>query len=247
MEFLSPAWWASLVQIIGIDIILSGDNALVIALACRSLPPGQRKWGIILGAGAAIVLRIVFAIGIVYLLDVPFLKFAGSLLLIWIAVKLVMPEPHTSVPVTSQPPPATSLWSAVRIIVVADVVMSLDNVLAIAAAARGSVELLVIGLAISIPLIVAGSAMMLWLLDRFPLLVVAGSGLLGWIAGELAVHDPIVGVWMAGTLPLLHAGLPYLICVAMIVFGLYVHRRLPGMSTRQVPDEKRQSHLSDRG
>jgi YjbE family integral membrane protein len=244
MEFLSPAWWASLVQIIGIDIILSGDNALVIALACRSLPPGKRKWGIILGAGAAIVLRIVFAIGIVYLLDVPLLKFAGSLLLIWIAVKLVMPEQHTSVPVTSQPP-ATSLWSAVRIIVVADVVMSLDNVLAIAAAARGAVELIVIGIAISIPLIVAGSAMMLWLLDRFPLLVVAGSALLGWIAGELAVHDPIVGVWMAATLPLLHAGLPYLICVAMIVIGLYLHRRLPGMRGREVLDDKRQSHLSD--
>jgi YjbE family integral membrane protein len=177
VEFFSPAWWAGLVQIIGIDIVLSGDNALVIALACRSLPMNQRKWGIMLGAGAAIALRIIFAVGIVYLLEVPFLKFAGSLLLVWIAVKLVMPQDQTVAAHPTSPP--TSLWSAVRIVMVADAVMSLDNVLAVAAAAKGSVELLVIGIAISIPLIVAGSAMMLWLLDRFPLLVVAGSALLG--------------------------------------------------------------------
>jgi len=224
VEFLSPAWWAGLAQIIGIDIVLSGDNALVIALACRSLPLNQRKWGIVLGAGAAIGLRVVFAVGIIYLLEVPFLKFTGSLLLTWIAVKLVMPEDHPSIP-DSDVPPATSLWSAVRIVMVADAVMSLDNVLAVAAAARGSVELLVIGIAISIPLIVTGSAMMLWLLDRFPVLVVAGSALLGWIAGELAVHDPIAGAWMAKTLPLLHASLPYLLCGAMVVIGFYVRRR----------------------
>jgi YjbE family integral membrane protein len=232
VEFFSPAWWAGLAQIIGIDIVLSGDNALVIALACRSLPLHQRKWGIVLGAGAAIMLRVVFAVGIVYLLEVPFLKFAGSLLLIWIAVKLVMPEEHADVPDDAGPPAATNLWSAVRIVMVADAVMSLDNVLAVAAAAKGSVELLVIGIAISIPLIVAGSAMMLWLLDRFPLLVVAGGALLGWIAGELAVTDPVAGVWMAATLPWLHASLPYILCGAMVVIGLYVRRRQPrpGMS-----------------
>ena len=224
VEFFSPAWWAGLAQIIGIDIILSGDNALVIALACRSLPENQRKWGILLGAGAAIALRIVFAVGIVYLLEVPFLKFAGSLLLIWIAVKLVMPEEEAAAAHSDQPA-ATSLWSAVRIVMVADAVMSLDNVLAVAAAAKGRVELLVIGIAISIPLIVAGSAMMLWLLDRFPILVVAGSALLGWIAGELAVTDPIAGAWMAGALPWLHASLPYIACGAMVVIGLYVRRR----------------------
>ena len=224
VEYFSPAWWAGLAQIIGIDIILSGDNALVIALACRSLPANQRKWGIILGAGAAITLRVIFAVGIVYLLEVPLLKFTGSLLLTWIAIKLVMPEDHTAVSESHQPS-ATSLWSAVRIVMIADAVMSLDNVLAVAAAAKGSVELLVIGIAISIPLIVAGSAMMMWLLDRFPLLVVAGSALLGWIAGELAVTDPIAGAWMAKSLPLLHAGLPYFLCAAMVVIGLYVRRR----------------------
>jgi YjbE family integral membrane protein len=224
VELFSPAWWAGLVQIIGIDIILSGDNALVIALACRSLPENQRKWGILLGAGAAIALRIVFAVGIVYLLEVPFLKFTGSLLLVWIAVKLLMPEGEAAVGHSVQPA-ATSLWSAVRIVMVADAVMSLDNVLAVAAAAKGSVELLVIGIAISIPLIVAGSAMMLWLLDRFPFLVIAGSALLGWIAGELAVTDPIAGAWMAQALPWLHMSLPFILCGAMVVIGLYVRRR----------------------
>ena len=224
VEFFSPAWFAGLFQIIGIDIILSGDNALVIALACRSLPLNQRKWGIILGAGAAVTLRVIFAVGIVFLLEVPFLKFTGSLLLTWIAIKLVMPEDRSAV-AESHHPAATSLWSAVRIVMIADAVMSLDNVLAVAAAAKGSVELLVIGIAISIPLIVAGSAMMMWLLDRFPLLVVAGSALLGWIAGELAVTDPIAGAWMAKSLPLLHTGLPYLLCAAMVVLGRYVRRR----------------------
>jgi YjbE family integral membrane protein len=225
VEFLSPAWWVGLFQIIGIDIVLSGDNALVIALACRSLPVHQRKWGIILGAGAAILLRVVFAVGIIYLLEVPFLKFAGSLLLTWIAIKLVMPDDRSATFTASDRPSATSLWSAVRIVMVADAVMSLDNVLAVAAAAKGSVELLIIGIAISIPLIMAGSAMMLWLLDRFPILVIAGSALLGWIAGELAVHDPIAGVWMAENIPWLHASLPYILCAAMVVIGFYVRRR----------------------
>lgn len=237
VEFLSTAWWVGLLQIIGIDIVLSGDNALVIALACRSLPPGQRKWGIILGTGAAIALRIVFAVAIVYLLEIPLLRFIGSLLLVWIAVKLVIPEEDT-VAADSGHPAATSLWSAVRIVMVADAVMSLDNVLAVAAAAKGSVALLVIGIGISIPLIVMGSAMMLWLLDRFPLLVVAGSGLLGWIAGELAIHDPIVGAWMAENLPLVHASLAYVVCGAVIVLGLYLRRRRPPLRPRSLSQDR---------
>ena len=232
VEFFSAAWWAGLAQIIGIDIILSGDNALVIALACRSLPANQRKWGIILGAGAAITLRVIFAVGIIYLLEVPLLKFAGSLLLVWVAIKLVMPDDHSARAHADQPA-ATSLWSAVRIVMVADAVMSLDNVIAVAAAAKGSVELLIIGVAISIPLIVTGSAMMLWLLDRFPFLVIAGSALLGWIAGELAVTDPIAGAWMAEALPWLHISLPYLVCGAMVVIGLYVRRRQPQLGVSE--------------
>lgn len=225
-EFPSTAFWIGLLQIIGIDIILSGDNALVIALACRSLPPKQRKWGIILGTGAAIVLRIVFAAAIVYLLMVPLLKFVGALLLVWVAVKLVMPE------VTGggggahgEDRQATTLWQAVKIVVVADAVMSLDNVIAVAAAAKGSVVLLALGIAIAIPLMVVGSAMMLWLLDRYPLLVVAGSGLLGWIAGELIVHDNIVGPWIAAHSSMLATAIPFVLCGGVMLFGLYIRRR----------------------
>jgi YjbE family integral membrane protein len=219
MEFGSPAFWVGLLQIIGIDIVLSGDNALVIALACRSLPPEQRKWGVLMGTGAAIVLRIAFAAAIVYVLEVPFLKFAGAVLLVWIAAKLVMPSSgeggsHAG---TQE---ATSLWQAVKIVAIADAVMSLDNVLSVAAAAKGSVMLLTLGIAISIPLMVVGSAMMLWLLDRVPLLAVAGAGLLGWIAGELAVHDPIAGPWIATHIQWLPAVLPAALCIGVMAFGL---------------------------
>lgn len=219
MEFGSSAFWVGLLQIIGIDIVLSGDNALVIALACRSLPPEQRKWGVLMGTGAAIVLRIAFAVAIVYVLEVPFLKFAGALLLVWIAAKLVVPSSgEGGSHVGTQE--ATSLWQAVKIVAIADAVMSLDNVLSVAAAAKGSVMLLTLGIAISIPLMVVGSAMMLWLLDRVPLLAVAGAGLLGWIAGELAVHDPIAGPWIATHIPWLPAVLPAILCIGVMAFGL---------------------------
>jgi YjbE family integral membrane protein len=219
MEFGSSAFLVGLLQIIGIDIVLSGDNALVIALACRSLPPEQRKWGVLMGTGAAIVLRIAFAVTIVYVLEVPFLKFTGALLLVWIAAKLVMPASgEAGSHVGTQE--ATSLWQAVKIVAIADAVMSLDNVLSVAAAAKGSVTLLTLGIMISIPLMVVGSAMMLWLLDRVPLLAVAGAGLLGWIAGELAVHDPIAGPWIAAQIPWLPAVLPAILCIGVMAFGL---------------------------
>ena len=152
-------------QIIWIDLLLSGDNAVVIALACRRLPEQQRKWGIILGSGAAIVLRVVFAIFILYLLDVPYLKLVGALLLVWIAVKLVLPEDMAD---EGDVAGSDNLWNAVRTIVIADAVMSLDNVIGIAAAAKGDVVLIVIGLLVSIPLIVYGSTLILKALDRFP-------------------------------------------------------------------------------
>lgn len=218
-QFLVP-----LLQIIGIDIVLSGDNALVIALACRSLPPHQRRLGIGLGTAAAITLRIAFAVAIVYVLMVPLVKFVGALLLTWVALKLVMPQMEGK----SDHPEGregTSLWDAVKIVVVADAVMSLDNVIAVAAAAKGSVMLLALGIVISIPLMVVGSAMMLWLLNRFPLLVVAGSGLLGWIAGDLLVHDDIVGPWLMAQAPMLANALPFLVCGGVMIFGLFVRRR----------------------
>lgn len=194
-------FFVSLLQIVWIDILLSGDNAVVIALACRSLPDNQRKWGIILGAGAAIVLRVIFAIFIVYLLQVPYLKLIGGVLLFWIAVKLMLPEEGGEGGHVSS---GGSLFSAIRTIVIADAVMSLDNVIAIAAASHGRVELLILGLLISIPLIVYGSTMVLKALERFPLLITAGGALLGWIAGEVMVTDPVIVDWVAREAHYLH-------------------------------------------
>ena len=180
-------FWIGLMQIIWIDLLLSGDNAVVIALACRRLPEQQRKWGIILGSGAAIVLRVVFAIFILYLLDVPYLKLVGALLLVWIAVKLVLPEDMAD---EGDVAGSDNLWNAVRTIVIADAVMSLDNVIGIAAAAKGDVVLIVIGLLVSIPLIVYGSTLILKALDRFPQIAFVGGALLGYIAGEIVITDP---------------------------------------------------------
>ncbi|BAF90155.1 MULTISPECIES: TerC family protein [Azorhizobium] len=187
MDLSNPTFWLSLLQIVWIDLLLSGDNAVVIALACRSLPPSQRRWGIILGAGAAVGLRIIFALAISYLLGVPFLKIAGAVLLLWIAAKLVLSGEEEAHEVEA----SDSLWRAVRTIAIADAVMSLDNVVAIAAASRGHPELFIFGLLLTIPLIVAGSQLVLALLQRLPILVWAGAALLGFIAGEMLVSDVI--------------------------------------------------------
>lgn len=180
--------WAGLgpmlLQIIVINIILSGDNAVVIALACRSLPPTQRTWGILLGALVAVVMRIVFTIGVTSLMNMPWLKVGGSLLLFWIAIKLLVEQGDGAEVAES-----TSIWGAVRTVAIADLVMSLDNVLAIAAAAKGNWALIIFGLVISVPLIVFGATLVMWLLTKFPILVWAGAALLGWIAGEMIIQD----------------------------------------------------------
>lgn len=212
---------------------------MVIALACRSLPQNKRKLGMLLGAGAAVALRIVFAFMISYLLNVPFLKVVGGLLLLWIAVKLVKgeDESHSDIAATD------SLWGAVRTIAIADAVMSLDNVVAIAAAARGHPELFVFGLLLSIPLIIAGSTLIMSLIERFPAFVWAGAALLGWIAGEMLVSDPVVINWLKanhadwltavpfeqsplGVLPIapVHYGAAIVGAVAVVVAG-YAWRR----------------------
>lgn len=197
MDFSSPTFWLSLLQIIWIDLLLSGDNAVVIALACRSLPQKQRRWGILLGAGAAVGLRILFALVVSYLLGVPFLKVVGGLLLLWIAVKLVTDSEGDAHEVEA----SESLWKAVRTIAIADAVMSLDNVVAIAAASRGHPELFIFGLLLTIPLIIAGSQLVMALLTRFPILVWAGAALLGWIAGEMLVSDVMALQWLQGVDP----------------------------------------------
>jgi YjbE family integral membrane protein len=185
MDFSSSTFWISLVQIIWIDLLLSGDNAIVIALACRNLPPEQRRMGILLGAGAAIGLRILFAVIISYLLGIPFLKIIGGVLLFWIAIKLVQgDEGHGEVE------GSTTLWAAVRTIAIADAVMSLDNVLAVSAAAKGDIWLFTFGIVLSIPMIIYGSNIILSLLTRFPILTWLGAALLGWIAGDMITNDP---------------------------------------------------------
>ena len=186
---MDSTFWIGLLQIIWIDLLLSGDNAVVIALACRGLPEKQRKMGILLGAGAAVGLRILFALIITYLLAIPFLKLVGGILLLWVAVKLVSDNGHDEHADLEE---TDNLWRAVRTIAIADAVMSLDNVLAIAAASHGNVWLFVFGLALTIPLIVAGSGIVLALIQRFPIVVWAGAALLGWIAGDMLVNDPVI-------------------------------------------------------
>jgi len=187
-EMQQPAFWVAVGKIIWINVLLSGDNALVIAMACRGLQPRQRLWGMILGAGVAVVLRIIFTGIVATLMGLPYLKLVGGLALLVIAAKLLVPEQEDEEGVES----AAHLWAAVQIVAIADIVMSLDNVIAVAAAANGSVPLLILGLAISIPLIVAGAALIMALLTRLPALVWAGAGLLGWIAGEVMATDPAV-------------------------------------------------------
>ncbi len=209
-DMMQPAFWIAVGQIIWINILLSGDNAVVIALACRSLPAKQRFWGILLGAGAAVLLRIVFTVVIAQIMGIPFLKLVGGLLLLWIAVKLIVPnDEHGEDSVKA----GDTLLRAVWLVTVADIVMSLDNVIAIAAAAETAAArvdianalsikttLIIFGLATSVPLIIAGSALLMALLNRFPILVWAGAALLGWVAGEIIVKDAAVMNWLGEAL-----------------------------------------------
>jgi YjbE family integral membrane protein len=188
-EMATPTFWVAVGKIIWINVLLSGDNALVIALACRGLAPRQRLWGMIFGAAAAVLLRVIFTGIVASLMELPYLKLVGGLALFVIAAKLLVPEQEDEDSVDA----ASHLWAAVQIVVVADIVMSLDNVIAVAAAANGSVPLLVLGLAISVPLIVAGAALIMALLNTLPILVWAGAALLGWIAGDVIATDPAVG------------------------------------------------------
>lgn len=194
MEALaSPAFWVAVGQIILIDILLGGDNAVVIALACRGLPPAQRRMGIIYGTAGAIVLRVVLIAFALALLSVPYLKLVGAVLLVWIGVKLLVPQEEDE---HSNISPSDKLWGAVKTVIVADLVMSVDNVLAIAGAAESAgnhqLGLVIFGLLVSIPIIVAGSQIVLKLMDRFPIIITLGGMLLGWIAGQMAYTDPAV-------------------------------------------------------
>ena len=186
-DLQKPAFWLAVAKIIWINVLLSGDNALVIAMACRGLPPRQRLWGMAIGAGIAVVLLITFTGIVATLMELPYLKLVGGLALIVIATRLLLPDDEGD-DVTV----GTSLWQAVRIVVIADIIMSLDNVIAVAAAANGQLPLLILGLAFSIPIIIAGAALIMRVLDRLPILVWLGAILLGWIAGGVIATDSAV-------------------------------------------------------
>lgn len=189
-----PQFWISVLQIIWINVLLSGDNAIVIALACRTLPAKQRLYGMVLGTGVALLLRLAFAGIVSTLMLLPYVKIAGGFALLWIAVKLLTPNEESGDGTHS----SDSLWRAVKLIAVADVVMSLDNVIAVAAAADGSMALLVFGLGISIPAIVAGANVIMAMLNYFPLIIWGGAGLLGWIGGDVIASDPVVTEFASG-------------------------------------------------
>jgi YjbE family integral membrane protein len=192
-EFATQVFWLNLLKIIGVNLILSGDNAVVIALAARSLPARQQKAAVLWGSGAAVVMRIVLTIFAVALLTLPWLKIVGALLLFWIGVKLLVPEDGDENISASD-----NLMAAIRTILIADLVMSIDNVIAVAAAAQGSYTLLILGLAISIPLVIFGSTLLLTLMERWPVIITIGGGLLGFVAGEMLVTDPVLKGWVGG-------------------------------------------------
>ena len=274
-EMNSPTFWVDLVQIMGINILLSGDNAVVIALASRSLPEKQRNMAVLGGSAAAIILRVFFCVIIVWLLEIPFLKLIGGLLLLYIGIKLLVPEEEAgedSVAAKSNLWGAiqtitiadavmsldnvvaiaavakdsmlliipeeehgedgvaakSNLWGAIQTIMIADAVMSLDNVVAIAAVAKDSILLIVLGLIISVPLIVFGSQIVLRFLTRFPILVIAGGGLLGWIAGEIIISDPVIHTRIPYDIHLQEQIARPLLAAFVVIVGMVLARRAKG-------------------
>ncbi len=222
LSFASPEFWIALSQIVLINIVLSGDNAVVIALACRSLPPHQQKKAIVFGSVGAIVLRVVLTFFAVMLLDLPYLKLIGAAALLWIGVGLLKSDDGEE-----NLEGHSNLAAAIKTIVVADLVMSLDNVIGVAAAAKGNVLLLIVGLVISIPLIIFGSAILLRIMGRFPVIITLGAGLLGWVAGEMAMSDPAISVWSAQQ-HTLHMLAPAAGALAVVALGKWLTSRSAG-------------------
>jgi YjbE family integral membrane protein len=220
VDMQSPAFWLAVGKIIWINVLLSGDNALVIAMACRGLAPRERLWGMVIGAGIAVVLLIAFTGIVAKLMVLPYLKLVGGIALFVIAAKLLVPEDEGD-DVTA----GTSLWHAIRIVVIADIVMSLDNVIAVAAAANGQMSLLILGLAVSIPMIIAGAALIMMVLDRFPILIWLGATLLGWIAGDVIETDPAVHPFLQR---LLDGQIALNLDATSTIFGVSPHFSLDG-------------------
>ncbi|MFO1189812.1 MAG: TerC family protein [Alphaproteobacteria bacterium] len=188
---LTPQFWIAFGEIMVVNILLSGDNAVVIALACRNLPERYRNRAIMAGAAGAIVLRIIFCVIIAWLMAIPFLRLVGGALLLWIGIKLLVPEEENH-GAEDGPEGSSSIWGAIRTVIIADAVMSLDNVIAITAAAKNDLTLIILGLLASMPLVIWGSQIFLKWLNRWPILITAGGGLLGWLGAEVMVGDPAV-------------------------------------------------------
>ncbi|MBS0424274.1 MAG: TerC family protein [Proteobacteria bacterium] len=223
MALDSPQFWVAVLQIIAIDIVLGGDNAVVIALACRRLPEQQRKLGIFWGVFGAIALRVVLIFFALNLLTMPYLKIVGAILLVWIGIKLLQPEAEGSHEIDA----STTLIGAIKTIIVADAVMSLDNVIAIAGAAKDDIGLVVFGLVVSVPIIVWGSQMVLRVMDRYPVTIAIGAGLLGWIAGDMAVTDVITKEWVSSEAKYLQWIAPASVALLVIVAGKMLAARKP--------------------
>jgi YjbE family integral membrane protein len=222
VEFGTPQFWIAAFEIIVINILLSGDNAVVIALACRNLPPRQKWWGIFWGVIGAVVLRIILTFFAVQLLTLPYLQIVGALLLLWIGIKLIAEDEGGD---EHEVAASDRLFSAVKTVILADLVMSIDNVIGVAGAAKGSLILLVFGLVVSIPLVVLGAQLIMKLVEKMPWLVVAGGGLLGYIAGEIAIEDVTVKPWVTANAPWLHYGAPTAGVVVVVAIGLWLTRR----------------------
>lgn len=240
MDFDSPQFWIAVMQIIAIDVVLGGDNAVVIALACRRLPEKQRKLGIFWGVFGAIILRVVLIFFALSLLTIPYLKIVGAALLIWIGVKLLQPEPEGAHEIDA----STTLIGAIKTIIVADAVMSLDNVIAIAGAAKDDIGLVIFGLVISVPIIVWGSQLVMKVMDRYPITIAIGAGLLGWIAGDMIVTDVVTKEWVSTQAKYLQWIAPTAAAVLVIVAGKVLAARKPAksQSLEDLADEKISKH-----
>lgn len=237
MDIFTPAFMAALAQIMLVNIVLSGDNAVVIALAARNLPAHHQKKAVFIGSGGAILLRVMLTVVAIELLKIPFLQFIGGMLLVWIAIQLLVEEDEGE----GEHHAHADLWSAVKTILIADVVMSLDNTLAIAGVAKGNWTLLITGLALSIPLIVVGSTLIMKIMDRFPIVVYIGAALIAWTAGEMMDSDKAVQPYLPGAFhdTLL---LPILLTVAVVGYGWWSNRK-SGRTAHDVLEADKQAAL----
>ncbi len=223
MTFSDTTFWIALLEIIGINIVLSGDNAVVIALAARSLPAKQQKQAVLWGSAAAVVMRIILTIVAVKLLTLPYLKIIGAVLLLWIGIQLLLPEKEEAHGGGGSA--QGGMATAIRTILIADLVMSLDNVIAVAAAAKGSMTLLILGLLISIPLVIFGSTLLMKVMERWPVIITIGGALLGWVAGEMAITDPLVKDWVNDNAHWLHYVAPAAGALLVVVVGKWLSSR----------------------